>query len=269
MTQQIVTGGTVTGEPASTPLRAQVRRRVPGTLVLGLVGLAVIVLVAILAPVLWGDAADKSSGPVRGAASASHWLGTDSQGRDVLLRTLVATRLTLLMALVATALAVVVGGLLGTLVIICGPGPVARHRAIDLLVSLPPVIVALAITSIFRPGTVSVVVAIGIAFSPQFARLTNTLATSVGQKDYVVTARLLGLSGVRVLTRHVLPNIAAPVLVLTSVCLSTTIVTMSGLSFVGLGVQPPAADWASSWPPGSAPCTRTRMRHWVPRWRSC
>ena len=244
MTQQIVSGGTATGGPTSTPLRAQARRRVPGTLVCGLVGLAVIVLVAILAPVLWGDAADKSSGPVRGAASASHWLGTDSQGRDVLLRTLVATRLTLLMALVATALAVVVGGLLGTVVIICGPRVRwIGTRAIDLLVSLPPVIVALAITSIFRPGTVSVVIAIGIAFSPQFARLTNTLATSVGQKDYVVTARLLGLSSVRVLTRHVLPNIAAPVLVLTSVCLSTTIVTMSGLSFVGLGVQPPAADW--------------------------
>jgi ABC-type dipeptide/oligopeptide/nickel transport system ATPase component/ABC-type dipeptide/oligopeptide/nickel transport system permease subunit len=226
------------------PLRATAKRRIPGPLLGGLIGMGIIILVAIIAPILWGTSADQSSGPIRGGASAAHWLGTDSQGRDVLQRTLVATRLTLIMAVIATALAVVLGGLLGTIVIIVGPRlRWVGTRAIDLFVSLPPIIVALAITAVFRPGTVSVVIAIGIAFSPQFARLTNTLASSVGQKDFVVTARLLGLRGSSVLVRHILPNIAAPVLVLTSVCLSTTIVTMSGLSFVGLGVQPPSADW--------------------------
>ena len=245
MSQQLLNAaGPLTETPSGPSSRPHQRRRLPGALLCGLVGLGLIVLVAVLAPVLWGDAAERSTGTIRGAASPAHWLGTDSQGRDVLLRTLVATRLTLVMALVATGLAVVLGGLLGTLVIICGPRVRwVGTRVIDLLVSLPPIIVALAITAIFRPGTVSVVAAIGVAFSPQFARLTNTLASSVGQKDFVVTARLLGLSGGRVLLRHVLPNIASPVLVLTSVCLSTTIVTMSGLSFVGLGVQPPSADW--------------------------
>jgi peptide/nickel transport system permease protein len=233
-------GTTVTRQP----LRATAKRRLPGPLLGGLIGMGAIILVAIIAPILWGVSADQSSGPIRGGASAVHWLGTDSQGRDVLQRTLVATRLTMTMAIIATTIAVVLGGLLGTIVIIVGPRlRWVGTRAIDLVVSLPPIIVALAITAIFRPGTVSVVIAIGIAFSPQFARLTNTLASSVGQKDFVVTARLLGLRGSSVLVRHILPNIAAPVLVLTSVCLSTTIVTMSGLSFIGLGVQPPSADW--------------------------
>lgn len=220
------------------------KRRMPVALVAGLTGMVLIILVGIFAPIVWGRSAGVGTGEIRSGASSSHWLGTDSQGRDVLLRTLVATRLTLTMAFLATGLAVVLGGLLGTLVIIVGPRlQWLGARAIDLLVAWPPIIVALTITAIFRPGTVSVVVAIGVAFCPQFARLTNTLATSVGQRDFVNAARLLGLRGGTVLRRHVIPNIAAPVLVLTSVCLSTTIVTMSGLSFVGLGVQPPDTDW--------------------------
>jgi len=220
------------------------KRKMPVALVAGLAGMALIILVAIFAPMIWGTTAEKGTGAIRSGASSSHWLGTDSQGRDVLLRTLVATRLTLAMAFIATGLAVVLGGLLGTLVIIVGPRlQWLGARAIDLFVAWPPIIVALTITAIFRPGMVSVVVAIGVAFCPQFARLTNTLATSVGQRDFVNAARLLGLRGGMVLRRHVVPNIAAPVLVLTSVCLSTTIVTMSGLSFVGLGVQPPSTDW--------------------------
>ena len=89
------------------------------------------------------------------------------------------------------------------------------------------------------------VVAIGLAFCPQFARLTNTLAASVSTREYVVVARSLGLGRIRLLTRHVLPNIAAPVLVLTSVGFATSIVSLSGLSFLGLGVQQPAFDWGA------------------------
>ena len=219
-------------------------RRHPASLVIGLAGLTVIVLLAVLAPVLWGDAADAPSSDLRSGSSAGHWFGTDSQGRDVLIRTIVATRLTLVMAVIATATAVLLGGLIGAMLVVSGRR--VRWfggRAIDLWLALPPIIVALAVTAIFRPDEVTVVVAIGIAFSPQFARLTNNLAASVGRKDFVVTSHLLGVPGPTVLLRHVIPNIASPVLVLTSVCLSTSIVTMSGLSFIGLGVQPPAIDW--------------------------
>ncbi|MFD1713114.1 dipeptide/oligopeptide/nickel ABC transporter permease/ATP-binding protein [Amnibacterium flavum] len=236
-----MTAGTLT-PPAAAPLRAG--KRYPVSLVIGLVGLGFILLLAIVAPMIWGSAAEAGSGDLRTGPSAEHWFGTDSQGRDVLIRTLVATRLTLIMGVIATGIAVVLGGLIGALLVVSGNR--VRWfgaRAIDLWLALPPIIVALAVTAIFRPNEVTVVIAIGIAFSPQFARLTNNLASSVGAKDFVVTAHLLGVPGPTVLFRHVIPNIASPVLVLTSVCLSTSIITMSGLSFIGLGVQPPAIDW--------------------------
>lgn len=228
--------------PTAPPRRSA--RKYPPSLVIGAIGLSVIVLLAIVAPLVWGTAATAGSGELRDGPSAAHWFGTDSQGRDVLLRTLVATRLTLIMGVLATALAVVLGGLVGAMLVVSG----ARvrwfgARAIDLWLALPPIIVALAVTAIFRPNEVTVVLAIGIAFSPQFARLTNNLANSVGSKDFVTTAHLLGVPAPTVLVRHIVPNIASPVLVLTSVCLATSIVTMSGLSFIGLGVQPPAIDW--------------------------
>ncbi len=228
----------------TTPVQRIAKRRHPPTLVVGLTGLGIIALVAILAPTLWEAAAEAGSSDLRAAPSAEHLFGTDSQGRDVLLRTIVATRLTLVMGVLATAIAVVLGGFIGAVLVVSGPR--VRWfggRAIELWLALPPIIVALAITAIFRPNEMTVVIAIGIAFSPQFARLTNNLASSVGRKDFVLTSYLLGVPGPAVLSRHIIPNIASPVLVLTSVCLSTAIVTMSGLSFIGLGVQPPAIDW--------------------------
>jgi peptide/nickel transport system permease protein len=219
-------------------------RKYPPSLVIGAIGLAVFVLLAVLAPIVWGSAAEASAGELREGPSSGHWFGTDSQGRDVLLRTLVATRLTLVMGLLATALAVVLGGLVGAVLVVSGDRVRwLGGRGIDLWLALPPIIVALAVTAVFRPDAVTVVIAIGVAFAPQFARLANNLATSVGSKDFVTTAHLLGVPAPTVLIRHIVPNIASPVLVLTSVCLATSIVTMSGLSFIGLGVQPPAIDW--------------------------
>jgi len=219
-------------------------RRRPVPMVLGAVLLGVMVVVAVLAPLALGHSADHLYPNLRAHSSGAHLLGTDSLGRDVLRRSLVATRLTLLMAAAATLLAMAIGIVLGGGIVLAGRRVRgAGSRLIDLMVSYPPIIVALAVTAIFTPGRVSVVVAIGLAFSPQFARLINTLATSVSTRDYVTVAQLLGLGRVRVLRRHVLPNIAAPVLVLTSVGFATTIVTLSGLSFIGLGVQQPAYDW--------------------------
>ncbi len=220
------------------------RARLPVPLVIGASLLTVIVLLGLVAPLLWGARAEELNAEIRAHGSGSHLLGTDSLSRDVLYRTLVATRLTLMMAAASTILAVGVGIILGAGIVLAGRRVrLFGGRVIDLMLAYPPVIVALAITAIFSPGRVSVVVAIGVAFSPQFARLINTLANSVSSKDYVSLARLLGMSRTRVLRRHVLPNIAAPVLVLTSVGFATTIVTLSGLSFIGLGVQQPFYDW--------------------------
>ena len=220
------------------------RRRLPGTMVAGLVILGLLALLAILGPVIWGNSANTLSAVIRGPASGAHPLGTDALGRDDLDRTLVAARLSIVMALVATTIAVSGGLLFGATIVLAGrKNRSLGERLIDLMVAYPPIIVALAITAIFKPGEVTVVVAIGLAFTPQFARLTNTLAASVKGRDYVTAAHLLGLRPLRLLRRHILPNLVGPLLVLTSVGFASAIVVISGLSFIGLGVQDPQYDW--------------------------
>ncbi|MGW2307061.1 dipeptide/oligopeptide/nickel ABC transporter permease/ATP-binding protein [Actinomadura luteofluorescens] len=222
------------------------RNRLPAPLVAGLILAALVVVVAVVAPMLWQGRADALSADIRQGPSGAHWLGTDALGRDVFWRTVVATRLTVEMAIAATAIAAVLGTLLGAGIAAAGTAVRAvGDRVIDLLLSFPPIIIALTFTAILSPGRASVVGALGLAFCPQFARLTNRLALSVNERDYVAVARLLGVGRFRVLIRHVVPNIAAPLLVLVSVGFATSVLTVSGLSFLGLSVQPPAYDWGS------------------------
>ncbi|GAA1595386.1 dipeptide/oligopeptide/nickel ABC transporter permease/ATP-binding protein [Actinomadura kijaniata] len=215
-------------------------------LVAGVTGLALIVLPGIVAPWIWGDDATRLTGAARQGVSGGHWLGTDALGRDVLARTLVATRLTLVMAAAATLVAGVLGIALGTAVWVAGRR--VREvglRLIDVLVSYPAVILALVVTAILGAGRVAAVVGIGVAWTPAFARLTANLAASAAGRDFVATARLLGVPSPRLLTRHLLPNIAEPLMVLLSVAFAGTLTALSGLSFIGLGVQPPTYDWGA------------------------
>ncbi|GGU94902.1 peptide ABC transporter ATP-binding protein [Actinomadura cremea] len=215
-------------------------------LVAGLAGLGLIAGLAAVAPLVWGDDATALTGAARQGVSGEHWLGTDALGRDVLARTLVATRLTLVMTVLATAIAGTLGVLLGTAVQVAGRRVrEAGLRLIDVMVSYPAVILALAVATILGAGTVASVVAIGVAWSPAFARLTANLAASVAGRDFVAAARLLGVPPHRVLTRHLLPNIAEPLLVLLSVAFAGTLTALSGLSFIGLGVQSPSYDWGA------------------------
>jgi oligopeptide/dipeptide ABC transporter ATP-binding protein len=208
--------------------------------------LVLILVLAVVGPIIWGAQADSLGTVFRSGPTGAYPLGTDALGRDVLSRTLVATRLTVWMALLATLIAVGIGILIGAAIVLAGPRVRSLgERLIDLLVAYPPIIVALTVTAIFRPSETSVVVAIGLAFTPQFARLTNTLASSVRGRDFVAVALLLGLRRGKVLRRHILPNLAGPLLVLASVGFATAIITLSGLSFIGIGVQQPSYDWGA------------------------
>ena len=246
MSEQIIAAETEVQPPGPYAEAGARRRRLPATLVCGIIVLALVLVLAIIGPVIWGTEANALGTVFRSGPTAAHLLGTDALGRDVLARTLTATRLTIWMAFLATLIAVGAGIVLGAAIVIAGPRVRGiGERLIDLLVAYPPIIVALAVTAIFRPSETSVVVAIGLAFTPQFARLTNTLASSVSERDYVSVAHLLGLRGGRVLRRHILPNMAGPLLVLASVGFASAIITLSGLSFIGLGVQQPTYDWGA------------------------
>ena len=172
------------------------RRRLPPVFKAGVIVLALIGLLAIVGPIIWSQDANNLGVVLRGGPSGAHLLGTDALGRDVLARTLVATRPTVVMALLATLIAVGAGIILGAAIVLAGRRVRAfGERLIDLLVAYPPIIVALALVAIFQPSEKTVVVAIGLAFTPQFARLTNTMAASVGGRDFVTVAQLLGQIG--------------------------------------------------------------------------
>ncbi|MDX3520197.1 dipeptide/oligopeptide/nickel ABC transporter permease/ATP-binding protein [Streptomyces scabiei] len=218
-------------------------RRNP-SLTSGAVILGLLVLVALVAPLLLRGPAETLTGDTRLGPGAGHLLGTDAFGRDVLARALVATRLTLLMAAAATAVSFVVGVAIGALVHLA-PGWLRETslRLIDSAVAFPSLVLALVIAAVLGPGTMSAIVAIAVAGVPGFARLTANLAATVADKDYVLTARLLGVPGLRILGRHVLPNISGPLLVLLSSSFTLSLLDISSLSFVGLGVQNPQYDW--------------------------
>ncbi|MGP0225113.1 dipeptide/oligopeptide/nickel ABC transporter permease/ATP-binding protein [Paenarthrobacter sp. NCHU4564] len=211
-------------------------------LAIGLALFVVVVLIAVFAPVLFSEAADEL-GP-RQAPSSTHWLGTDAAGHDMLLRSLVATRLTLIMTAGATAIAVIVGVLVGTGVWLMPPRlRELSLRVIDGMVAFPGLLLALVVAAILGAGGTSAVIAIGVAVVPYFARLTANLAAKVSHQEYITTAMLLGVKSHQIALRHMLPNMAEPLLVLSASTFAQTLTAISALSFVGLGVQSPAYDW--------------------------
>ncbi|MEP6843348.1 MAG: dipeptide/oligopeptide/nickel ABC transporter permease/ATP-binding protein [Pseudolysinimonas sp.] len=220
------------------------RRRVPVALIAGFTMLGMLVIVAIVAPIFLTHAATAVGSDPRANSSAQHLLGTDDLGRDILARTLVATRLTLLMTVIATFASMVIGVVIGGMVWV-GPRWVRNIvlRIVDSTVAFPSLILALVIAAILGPATTSAVIAIGIAGVPSFARITSNMTASVAHSDYVGTARLLGVPGVRLFSRHLLPNISGPLLVLIASSFALTLLDVSSLSFVGLGVQSPDFDW--------------------------
>jgi peptide/nickel transport system permease protein len=206
--------------------------------------LLVLVTVGVLAPLLLSGPAGKLTGDANLGPGGSHWLGTDPFGRDVLARALVATRLTLVMSAAATALSFVAGIALGAGALLTPPRiRQVLLRVVDAAVAFPSLVLALVVAAVLGAGAGSAVVAIGLAGVPGFARLTYNLAQGVATRDFVTTAHLLGVPGPRVLTRHVLPNVSGPLLVLLTSSFALALLEISGLSFVGLGVQSPQYDW--------------------------
>lgn len=215
---------------------------------LGITALGLILLVtlgAIFAPMLWGAQAEQvDPTAITQGPSAAHLLGTDALGRDVLARVLVATRLSVVLAVVAVLIGVVAGTLLGTAPSVL-PRWVGRPIVgfVNIAVAFPGLLLALFFAVIFGVGSTGAVLAIGFAMAPQFARLTQTLSAAIAGRDFISAARVAGVSRVRVLIRHILPNIGEPLIVNATVAAGSALLAFAGLSFLGLGVQVPEYDW--------------------------
>ncbi|CDO06033.1 ABC transporter permease [Mycolicibacterium cosmeticum] len=172
--------------------------------------------------------------------SGAHWLGTDELGRDVLSRVLVAVQASMKVAVVSVAFAAVVGVTLGVLAGYRGGWlDTAVMRVVDVLFAFPVLLLALAIVAILGPGSGTTILAIGVVYTPIFARVARASTLSVRVEPYVAVSRTMGTGSGYILARHVLPNITGPLIVQTSLSLAFAILSEAALSFLGLGLQPP------------------------------
>ncbi|MET4432446.1 ABC transporter permease [Mycolicibacterium sp. 624] len=172
--------------------------------------------------------------------SAAHWFGTDELGRDVLSRVLVAVQASMRVAVVSVAFAVVVGVTVGVIAGYRGGWlDTVFMRVVDVMFAFPVLLLALAIVAILGPGVTTTMLAIGVVYTPIFARVARASTLSVRVEPYVAVSRTMGTGHAYVLARHILPNIAGPLIVQTTLSLAFAILSEAALSFLGLGIQPP------------------------------
>ncbi len=205
----------------------------------------VVLVLAVIGPAPWAARAEAvDTANILAGPSGRHWAGTDNLGRDIAFRVLAATRLSVGLALAATAIAVLAGLLLGT-----APWLLGRRLgrlvtgAVQIAIAFPGLLLALFFAVVFGVGATGAVLAIGLAGAPSFARLVQTLLAGVASRDFVAAAQIAGVGRFRILIRHLLPNIAEPLVVNVTMGAGGALLTFAGLSFLGLGVQPPAYDW--------------------------
>lgn len=180
------------------------------------------------------------------APSTMHWLGTDELGRDVFSRVLYGARLSLLAGFSVVLLGAAIGTTVGIVAAWArGFWDEALMRLTDLVLCFPPIILALAIAAALGIGTTNTILAMLVVWWPKFARLGRALALVQRSQEYVEAATVLGLKPTRILARHILPNTLGPLAVLITLDLGNAILTFAGLSFLGLGVVPPTAEWGS------------------------
>ncbi len=176
--------------------------------------------------------------------SADHWFGTDELGRDVFSRVIIAARVSVQVSVVSVTLALLMGVTIGLTSGYFGNWvDTVGMRSMDVIFSFPVVLLALAIVAMLGPGIVPAMIAIGVVYTPYFARITRASVLSVREETYIRAARSIGAGDIRILRLHVLPNVMAPIIVQTSLSLAFAILTEAALSFLGLGVQPPQPSW--------------------------
>lgn len=234
---------------------SQIRR--PSWLTLPLtIGAAIILfwlLVTVLAPVLSPYDPFEMAGRRLQAPSWAHWLGTDALGRDVLSRTLYGALHSLPIAVIVVALSVAIGATLGALSgFIGGIVGAAIMRLVDVTLSFPPMLLAMAVAASLGPGLENAAVAMVIVWWPVYARLMRAQVLEVREREHVEAAVASGASDVRVLTKHILPLCWTPVLISATMDLGQVILLAASLSFIGLGATPPTPEWGSMISDGAA-----------------
>src|SRR5258708_2191990 len=213
---------------------------------LGMIGIIVIVLVAVLAPILAPYAPDRMATSDRFLPpnSPGHVLGTDEFGRDVLSRIIYGARVSLLVSVIAVGVATVVGGGIGVLSGYSGGWvDLLVMRVVDVMFAIPALMIALGVVALFGPSAEPGTLALGIAYSPLFARVSRAAVVNIRSQGYIEAGHVMGSSHFRILRQDVLPNVLPLITVQMPSSLAWGILDEAAIGFLGLGVQPPTPSW--------------------------
>lgn len=249
MTQQLTT------PPPTTPLPSKPKEfnsflrvlfRSPGAKI-GAIILLLLLVIAIFAPLIAPfDPLQMSVGKNLQPPSTKHWFGTDEFGRDLFSRIIYGSRLTLMIGLIAVGISMTVGVSVGMVAGYAG-GWIESilMRAMDVLFSFTETLIALAAVAVLGPSLTNAVIAVGVSSIPFYARVTYGAVLVEKNKEYFKAAQALGAKHLRLIFRHLLPNILSPIIVVATVGVSVAVLSASALSFLGLGAQPPSPEWGA------------------------
>lgn len=223
------------------------RMRKNRTAIAGIIILFIFAIIAIFAPLIAPyDPLDQNFIRSFRPPSSEHFLGTDEFGRDVFSRIIYGARISLQIGFIAVFISLILGVSLGLISGYYGGWlDMLIMRFMDLMLSFPYILLALVIMSILGPGIYNAMVAIGIVYVPQYARIVRSSVLSVKKKEYVMAAQALGASDLRIILKHVFLNSMAPIIIQTTLSIGRAIINAAGLSFLGLGAQPPTPEWGA------------------------
>ena len=219
----------------------------------GLIIVVSVLLMALFAPLLAPYAPDLTDNSVflvppfwQTGGSTAHWLGTDAIGCDILLRIIYGARLSLVIGLAVVSISVVIGTILGLLAgYYKGLLEITIMRMMDIILTLPSLLLAIVIVAILGPGLINAMLAVAIVVLPHYVRITRAAVMAEASRDYVTAARMGGAGHLRLMFSEILPNCAAPLIVQASLGISTAILDAAALGFLGLGAQPPSPEWGT------------------------
>ncbi|MGI2329176.1 nickel transporter permease [Planococcus sp. YIM B11945] len=215
--------------------------------VLSMIILVGLVIVAILANILSPyPYAEQNLEEMLLPPSSAHWFGTDEYGRDILSRIIYGSRISLQVGFVAVVFSVTLGGIIGAIAGYYGNKiDNILMRAMDIVLAIPGILLAIAIVNVLGTGLINVMIAVGIASIPTYARIVRASVLSIREQEFVESARAIGENDFSIIFRYILPNCMAPIIVQATLGVAWAILSAAGLSFLGLGLQPPTPEWGA------------------------
>ena len=232
-------------EPLESSAMARRRRPVPPSLVVGAAVVLALAAIAVVGPLF--TPYDPNNGDIMAnlaPPSGAHLLGTDLYGRDVLTRIIYGTRIAIGLSVAVVMVALIVGTLCGLVAgYFGGVVETVLMRTVDVVIAFPSIVLVIAVLAVLSPGLFTIFVAIAVVDWTAYARLVHGQVLSAREREYVEACRAVGMSPARIILRHILPNVASAALVYATLDVTQVILAISGLSFLGLGVQPPTPEW--------------------------